>query len=289
MAYTSQTSGIIDHAFLKNLYNGAQGYGIVAGMAPSVTGSSMVVSVASGSVKTASGPVAYAGGSVTLSDGHATLPRTDLVIWDDSADTIAKLEGTPTAESATQSRPPAADLADPNDIVICAVYVAATATTIPSGNVFDRRITVPGSRGLKLKSGDQSVSSSTTLVDCNDLVVPVAANTVYAIDAAIFFTAGTTGDIKHAFTCPTGATLRWGLIHQKQADGSTTISALEVASGNPEASSGSGASETWARISGRLSVGATAGNLQYQFAQDTSNATNTTIHEGSWLRVDTQV
>ena len=289
MAYTSQTSGIIDHAFLKNLYNGAQGYGIVAGMAPSVTGSSMVVSVASGSVKTASGPVAYAGGSVTLSDGHATLPRTDLVIWDDSADTIAKLEGTPTAESATQSRPPAADLADPNDLVICAVYVAATATTIPSGNVFDRRITVPGSRGLKIKSADQSVSASTTLVDCDDLVVPVAANTNYAIDACIFFTAGTTGDIKFAFTCPSGAAIRWGMIHESGGAGAIDLSALQLSSGDTEASDGLGASETWARISGRISVGATAGNLQFQFAQNTSNGTASTVEEGSWLRVDTQV
>lgn len=140
MSYEPQTSGILNHIELKNIYNGLKGYGAISGMGLSVTGSSMVVTVASGVVFTASGRTEYAGGTVTLSAPHSTLPRMDAIIWDDSADAPAVLEGTATAESSTQPKPPAPDFADPNDLLLGVVYLPFNTSVIASANLFERQV-----------------------------------------------------------------------------------------------------------------------------------------------------
>lgn len=208
-AYVSQTSGIVDHAFLKNIFNGIAGYGVESGMTLSVTGSSMVVTIADGVVRTASGRVVYTSSTVTPDVGDATNPRMDAIIWDDDAGAPAVLAGTPTAESATQTRPPLTDLADPNDILLGVIYIPPAATVILSANVFDRRTIVDSFGGVyaswrtdRRVVGDYSAQGNTaagtasaagvgfyqTPVDASDVVSAVSGEPVMKFSVA---TAGT--------------------------------------------------------------------------------------------------
>ena len=288
MPYTSQVSGIWDHAEIKNLVNGIAGYGVISGMALSVTGSSMVVTVAPGVIKATSGTAVYAGGTTTLSSGHATLPRTDLIIWDDSANNIAVREGTPTAESATQSKPPALDLADDNDLVLGKVYIAATATTIPSANLFQRRLLL-GAGDLVIKSADESVTSSATLQNDDELVRTVLANTSYTFEVYLAYLAGTTGDFKAAITFPSGGSL-YAAVTRDLTGSAPELGGGLLTSGTAVAGGGLGTSiimfQHW---KGAFLNGGTEGPFQVQFAQNASNGTATTLKAGSFLRLITGV
>ena len=184
MGYVSQTSGIVDHAFLKNLYNGVAGYGVESGMALSVTGASMVVTIASGVVQTATARTVYAGGTLTPANGDATNPRIDLIIWDNSANAPAVLAGVATAESASQTRPPATDLADANDLVLGAIYILAGGTTILAANVFDRSLTPPLGLTLVAANVTEATMTSATAADMvtiTGLTIPATTGIVMVV------------------------------------------------------------------------------------------------------------
>lgn len=146
---------------------------------------------------------------------------------------------------------------------------------------------ITGRETIKIKSGDQVVTSATTgatLVNDTDLSVAVAASTTYAVEAVIIYAAGTTPDMKVAFTWPTGATMPWGLI------GNTTAAAFQAVAFSAPASAttfsvgGTGVSnDLLLYLYGTLTVGTVAGTLQFQFAQNTADASATTVRAGSRL------
>jgi hypothetical protein len=136
------------------------------------------------------------------------------------------------------------------------------------------------------KTANQTITSSTTLTNDTQLVVPVAANNSYSFDLEVWYNgAGPgTGDLKYFFTIPAGA----------------TFIAAQLAIANPIAltmgqfTNASAAQITFCngtgnpfpvRVWGTLVVGATAGNFQYQWAENTSNGTGTTVQSGSTLNL----
>jgi hypothetical protein len=134
------------------------------------------------------------------------------------------------------------------------------------------------------KGADQSVTSSTTLVNDSALVVPVAANAVYDFSLRVFYTGGTTGtgDIITQLTVPSGTTglLRIAGLNLSLAFqyGYRTIPIAALAFG------GNGTSTLEVcEITGTVTTSSTAGNLQFQWAQNTSSATATTVKAGSVL------
>src|SRR5215472_8894872 len=64
-----------------------------------------------------------------------------------------------------------------------------------------------------VKPTDQSVTSSTVLVNDNALVIPVVANANYKFDLYLDFEGGTSGssDIKFTWTVPASTTMRYGI------------------------------------------------------------------------------
>lgn len=134
------------------------------------------------------------------------------------------------------------------------------------------------------KTVDQSVTSSTTLVNDDQLFYPLQASTSYYFEALIEFTATVGGDIKLAFTIPTAATLRWGPANSIKIDptGTIVVQAQTVTSGAAVSFGyAAGGNRQQILIKGYVACGATAGNLQLQFAQDTADAGPTTIRNGS--------
>lgn len=134
----------------------------------------------------------------------------------------------------------------------------------------------------KVKSADETVTSSTTLQDDDVLTIALATNTDHFFDAWLYVNAPAAPDIKVAVTVPAGATLTAEF--RVAASGSTYgNSTLVTASGTAVTFLPNG--DAFIRITGSVRNGATAGNVTVQWAQDTSSGTATTVKAGSTLMV----
>ena len=131
------------------------------------------------------------------------------------------------------------------------------------------------------KTSDQSVTSSTTLVSDSALFLPVATSALYIFNCLILNTGLTGGQIKMQFTGPAGATMNSGIIGFASAGGNTFGAtfrgfASTVIFDTPT-------SETPILWQGSIQTSSTAGTVQFQWAQGTSNATATVVKAGSYL------
>ena len=143
--------------------------------------------------------------------------------------------------------------------------------------------TAPASASV-VKPADETVTSSTTLQNDDDFVFALEANTEYVINGGVFATSTSAQpDVKIGFTVPSGATMDIGYL----AQGGNTRSAelLETSGG------ASGQIDIPANVNtiiqpfGSVVTGGTAGNLTFQWAQFSSNATATKIKQGSFMTV----
>lgn len=134
------------------------------------------------------------------------------------------------------------------------------------------------------KSSALAITGSTTLVNDPHLVLPVAANGIYILDMFLWFdgAAAAAGDLKISFTAP--ASTIWNLQilgYSSTADqeplsfqpGSTPFQLATTGTSNPRG----------ATIKGLINTSVTSGNIQWQFAQNVSNATATTVHTNSYM------
>lgn len=137
------------------------------------------------------------------------------------------------------------------------------------------------------KGASQSVNNSTALVNVTDLVVPLpVANTRYLIDAWIYYSSGTTADIKFTFTGPAGMNCWFsgpGLATSAAASSGDVEMGIVFAPATI-AFGGTGA-DVSCRITGTVETLAATGNLQLQFAQNALQVVNTTVAFPSWLTV----
>ena len=134
------------------------------------------------------------------------------------------------------------------------------------------------------KTADQTVTSSTVLVDCTTMVLPVLANEVWQFEFDVLYSAGTTEDLKMGFTLPTAgridASVHWqdsaGTSRLNRMWGTTSPTTAENFAGN-----GVGSERLFIPVRGIYVGGANAGNVTLQMAQNTSGAVSTTIFTNS--------
>lgn len=132
------------------------------------------------------------------------------------------------------------------------------------------------------KGSDESLSSSTTFQDDNELTISVSANAVYEVTYSTFFTGtANTSGLKTQWTGPAGSTA--GTYNAS----SLTATPFMSSSFSPNASDNfSGAGQTTVSAQDfRLKTSATAGNLTFQFAQHTSNASAVVCKAGSYVTI----
>jgi hypothetical protein len=131
------------------------------------------------------------------------------------------------------------------------------------------------------KSSDQTVTSSTTVVNDSQLKFAVAANETYIFQAWLYTSvADATPDIKVTFTGPSGSTVFWSssqVIYLP--DGSPTLTV--VATGGTTGGLFADGNLRAIQLYGTILNGATAGDLQFQFAQNTSSANGISVKAGS--------
>jgi hypothetical protein len=133
---------------------------------------------------------------------------------------------------------------------------------------------------LAYKSADESVTSSSVLQNDDNLLFAMGANDIWYVNVGILFFDNSSGvaNIKVAFTIPSGSL---ALYNTFPAAGSLTVIWHEWrVSGTSENFSGTN-TDRFVNITGTVKNGATPGNFQMQWAQNTSNGSAVTVKIGS--------
>lgn len=157
------------------------------------------------------------------------------------------------------------------------VYTPATTTDLA---------TVTARQLFVRKTADETVTSSITKQNDDHLFLALEASSTYTFQAVIFYDGATTGDIRTGFTVPAGATLLWGQIGIANS-ATSTIGSFQLFAGDSTGTANNGslgaATKVPLFIRGLVVTGVTAGNLQFQWAQLSSDATAVTVFANSWL------
>lgn len=133
-----------------------------------------------------------------------------------------------------------------------------------------------------VKTAAEIRSNDASLGNDDDLVCGVEANTDYLVEGIISYVTDNAADFRIALPQPSGATLTVQLgIYQTLLNSQQVTHNWNGASrsipGPPN--------NAYIWIRGILEVGATAGNLQFQWCQDVATGFNTTLRKGSLLYV----
>lgn len=140
-----------------------------------------------------------------------------------------------------------------------------------------------GIRTVFKKAADQVITSSTALVT-SGLTSPIAANETQKFEVVIPFSVGATGGFKCQVVVPAGGVLFNASFILANTVAPGVVVAQQVASaafGNAVANAGN----HWLKISGTVKNGATAGNLDIQVAQNSSDALSLTVLSGATMEI----
>jgi hypothetical protein len=135
-----------------------------------------------------------------------------------------------------------------------------------------------------VKTADETIQSDTTLTVDTHLKFAMLANTKYAIRARILLITGSTGDFKWRHAGPASPTR----VRVKRASigGTGTAYAgieVDVAYSAADIVVAGSAGTAWVEFDAVISNGANAGNFEFQWAQNASEAVDTTVLAGSYL------
>ena len=123
-----------------------------------------------------------------------------------------------------------------------------------------------------------TVNNTTTFADATEMSFAIAADEIWAIVLHLRYNSGITPDIKIQFTQPTGSAYR---IEGTGIDAAFATTIHQNSTG----------SLAWAGTGGNYAItlhgvvdnGANAGTVQLQFAQNTANASDTSILTETWM------
>ncbi len=123
-----------DKVDIDILVAGLAGNGVVSGCGVTAQGSpDMTVAVAAGTIRNTDGTIAtVTSGNVTIGAADATNPRFDLI-------TVGNT-GTKASSAGTAAANPIFPAIPANSVVLAAVYVPATDTTIANNQIVDKRV-----------------------------------------------------------------------------------------------------------------------------------------------------
>lgn len=133
------------------------------------------------------------------------------------------------------------------------------------------------------KAVDTSRSTTTTLTADPDLAITVAAAGTYDFEGYLNFegAASGTGDLQFEITSV--GTLRYVCVHNDPSTGNQ-ISATTQGGGIVTCSTATAGTLRSANMKGDL-IAASTGTLTLLWAQNTSSATATILHAGSWIKL----
>lgn len=122
------------------------------------------------------------------------------------------------------------------------------------------------------KTADETISNDTVLQDDGQLKFTVPANSVYYFIQLVKFISTAVADIKMNWSLPAAASIEY----QTQASGTTYTTAGNLVL------SGTGGNIV-RTLNGIVIIGATAGEVQYRWAQQTAEVSDTKVLKDSCL------
>lgn len=141
------------------------------------------------------------------------------------------------------------------------------------------------------KTSDTSRNTTIVLADDPEILLPAIANATYVLTCVLVYSATSqaAGDLNVSWGVPAGAAILGHASGQPVA-GTTSADDLVTAFADTTTLSfgviGIAAPWTTAFLIGRLVMAGTAGNIRLRWCQATSNATNTTMRQGTFLKLD---
>lgn len=130
---------------------------------------------------------------------------------------------------------------------------------------------------------DQTVTNSATLVTVPQLTIPVGINERVLFRYTIFYTSTATGDLKYRVDVPASPTLYRLATENVADDVAAEVTSVITAEADSTALLATGVNGVL-HMSGVLQNGSTAGNVIFQFAQNTATASQSAIiRAGSFL------
>lgn len=137
------------------------------------------------------------------------------------------------------------------------------------------------------KTADETVNTSAVLQEDDALTVRVEAGAVYQLDLFLAYESSTSADLRLGWVYPSGTTIGWCPTGPSPSTTSTGNAGTVVqyrAAGDITTLGGYGAgTPVVARAAGLVTVGATAGSVTVQWAQQTSEGSDTIVKAGSYL------
>lgn len=137
---------------------------------------------------------------------------------------------------------------------------------------------------LFVKSLNETRNSTDTLADDAELSIPVEANETYSFRAEIWFDTSATPDFKFAVTGPSSPTEITIRGHFVAVGGTNDTDFVDTSFGVSHSVTGTGGTTGGhVKLKGLLQNGANAGAITLQWAQNTSDAADTTVLGGSYI------
>jgi len=162
--------------------------------------------------------------------------------------------------------------------------IKISTTTGNEGMIFQDNSVLTSAGYLRWKPADESVATSETYQDDNDLYADLMLGTTYHIEGRLHMvSASAVPDCKIRFSIPAGSTIT---LSGFGAEKGGTFFSIDAHSDLEENTIDLGAGvHSDLNFWGMIFVGPTSGRFKLQWAQDTSNADATTIQKGSTLHV----
>jgi hypothetical protein len=123
---------------------------------------------------------------------------------------------------------------------------------------------------------DQTVTNSATLVTVPQLTFPIGTNERVLFRYTIFYTSTATGDLKYRVDVPATPTLYRLATDNTASDLTAGVTSVITAEADSTALLASG-TDGVLRLTGVLSNGTTAGQVLFQFAQNTATGSQSAI------------
>jgi len=267
------------HDTMMEQFGNLANYNVVSGCAVTYDAANMTLDIAAGSITHNGSRVsvsAQANALTLVADGSN--PRWSWIALD-SAGAAVLVSGTAASDPAVP------ELGDYVELALVKIEAGQTI----ANNItykYDKRIFLPaGTETVIRKSANESVTSSTTLQNDDELLYAMDANTNYHFEISVLFTGGTAGDMKFSITTPSGGDL-WATGWIPYAGGVSAFGPISASGGVISSVDALGTTNpTMIFIRGVVMNSSTAGNLQFQWAQNASSATATTVYAGSYMKV----
>jgi hypothetical protein len=129
---------------------------------------------------------------------------------------------------------------------------------------------------VAVKTSDETINSDSTMTTDTDLQFSPTINKMYSVEGLMLFDVDATPDIKFTFTGPSGATMSW----RHNPSSSTMFNITSIVAGAGVAGQIRGLN-----IVGTLFMSSTGGTVGMQWAQNVSDAADTILKKGSWLKL----